>query len=146
MRITYIFLLVVTFDLLSCCWGHGWTQQGRHNNNNISEQFLVTCGPTDLQCKVERTEVNGMLIMLRRECSDTCYPSCRIRGFGINSELCENCCGTNGCNNYYPTSTASSHHSLYLTSVIVASSTSSLFPLVPCVVMVVWWFGVIIGD
>ncbi|KAG7175029.1 hypothetical protein Hamer_G015239 [Homarus americanus] len=83
-------------------WNHPCL--GRHNHSKVSDDFLVNCGPTDTLCRVERTEVNGVLIMLRRECSNSCYNNCRPKGFGINYEVCERCCKTDACNHIYPAS------------------------------------------
>lgn len=83
-------------------WNHPCL--GRHSNFRVSELNLVHCGPNDTSCRVERTEVNGVLIMLKRECTDLCYDSCRPKGFGIKYELCERCCSTDRCNDFYPTS------------------------------------------
>ncbi|XP_053648202.1 uncharacterized protein [Cherax quadricarinatus] len=79
---------------------------GRHNNHRVSDNYLVNCGPNDTICRVERTEVNGILIMLKRECTSLCYDSCRPKGFGINYELCETCCESDACNYNYPISQA----------------------------------------
>ncbi|XP_045128277.1 uncharacterized protein LOC123514415 [Portunus trituberculatus] len=79
---------------------------GRHGNSRVSEDYAVPCGPNDTFCRVERTEVNGVLTMLRRECTETCHMSCRLRGFGINTEVCEFCCTDDRCNHMYPTDTA----------------------------------------
>ncbi|XP_064097584.1 uncharacterized protein LOC135208959 [Macrobrachium nipponense] len=79
---------------------------GRHNGRNVSDDFLVECGYLDIFCRVERTEVNGILIMLTRECTNTCYYGCRPKGFGINYESCAQCCVTNACNHMYPVSRA----------------------------------------
>ncbi|KAK8397324.1 hypothetical protein O3P69_004787 [Scylla paramamosain] len=76
---------------------------GHHGNSNVSEDYAVSCGPNDTFCRVERTEVNGVLTVLRRECTDTCHMSCRLRGFGINNEVCEFCCKYDKCNHMYPT-------------------------------------------
>ncbi|KAG0722391.1 hypothetical protein GWK47_006059 [Chionoecetes opilio] len=84
---------------------------GRHGNLRVSEDYAVPCGPNATYCRVERTEVNGVLTMLRRECSQLCYQGCRLRGFGINNEVCEKCCTNNRCNHMYPTSRAARSHS-----------------------------------
>ncbi|RXG71502.1 hypothetical protein Avbf_11026, partial [Armadillidium vulgare] len=36
----------------------------------LHPHFIVNCGPRDIFCRVERTEVNGMLILLTRDCID----------------------------------------------------------------------------
>lgn len=61
--------------------------------------------------QVERTEVNGVLATLVRQCIDTCYYGCRPKGFGIQVETCANCCQTTGCNNFYPTLDIGGAHS-----------------------------------
>nr|XP_045617537.1 uncharacterized protein LOC123770019 isoform X3 [Procambarus clarkii]XP_045617538.1 uncharacterized protein LOC123770019 isoform X3 [Procambarus clarkii] len=82
---------------------------GHHNNHTVSDDYLVHCGRTDTLCRVERTEVNGILTMLKRECTNICYESCRPKGFGINYELCVQCCDKNGCNSMYPQSGVPPH-------------------------------------
>ncbi|XP_042860793.1 uncharacterized protein LOC122246334 [Penaeus japonicus] len=79
---------------------------GRHRDSEVNKTYLVICGPNDRYCRAERTEVNGVLVRLTRECSEVCYYGCRPKGFGINSEACAQCCETNGCNNMYPESSA----------------------------------------
>ncbi|XP_042211079.1 uncharacterized protein LOC121858626 [Homarus americanus] len=85
-------------------WSHPCL--GRHNGLNVSRDYLVRCGPNDLYCRAERTEVNGVLISLTRECTDICYFGCRPKGFGISSESCAKCCSSNACNDMYPPSSA----------------------------------------
>ncbi|XP_071538428.1 uncharacterized protein [Panulirus ornatus] len=80
---------------------------GRHNGLNVSTEYLVVCGPNDFFCRAERTEVNGVLITLTRECTDVCYIGCRPKGFGIGYEACAKCCNTDRCNHMYPLSGAS---------------------------------------
>ncbi|KAK7084792.1 hypothetical protein SK128_007054 [Halocaridina rubra] len=79
---------------------------GRHDGLKVNEDFLVSCGPRDFYCRAERTEVNGVLITLVRECSNVCYYGCRPKGFGISYESCAECCTSHGCNNMYPVSSA----------------------------------------
>ncbi|XP_069157504.1 uncharacterized protein [Procambarus clarkii] len=80
---------------------------GRHNGRNVSDEYLVACGLKDIYCRVERTEVNGVLITLTRECTDVCYFGCRPKGFGISQESCAKCCSIHACNHIYPLSWAS---------------------------------------
>ncbi|XP_050697499.1 collagen alpha-2(I) chain-like [Eriocheir sinensis] len=100
-------------------WSHPCL--GRHNGLNVSTDYLVVCGPKDNYCKAERTEVNGVLIYLARECTDTCHFGCRPRGFGISSEACSKCCQTPACNHMYPPSHASpgTAPSMILVAVVV---------------------------
>lgn len=62
--------------------------------------------------QVERTEVNGVLTMLTRECSKGCHFGCRPKGFGISYETCSKCCQSDFCNHVYPLSSALSHRPL----------------------------------
>nr|XP_027220417.1 uncharacterized protein LOC113812694 [Penaeus vannamei] len=80
---------------------------GRHSGLPVDTEYLVACGPNDKYCRVERTEVNGILILLTRECTDECYYGCRPKGFGINFESCAQCCNSHACNDMYPESAAS---------------------------------------
>ncbi|KAK8397370.1 hypothetical protein O3P69_004827 [Scylla paramamosain] len=103
-------------------WSHPCL--GRHNGLNVSTDYLVPCGPKDLYCKAERMEVNGVLIYLARECTDTCHFGCRPRGFGISYETCSKCCQTSACNHMYPPSLSPAtpgppHPLLLLTLVVV---------------------------
>ncbi|CAL4061222.1 unnamed protein product, partial [Meganyctiphanes norvegica] len=77
---------------------------GRHNGTTLDPAHIVTCGPRDRYCRVDRTEVNGILTDLTRECTDECFYGCRPKGFGIYIEQCAHCCNTTDCNNMYPTS------------------------------------------
>ncbi|XP_053648064.2 uncharacterized protein [Cherax quadricarinatus] len=86
-------------------WNHPCL--GRHHGMNVSADYLVACGPNDIFCRVERTEVNGVLITLTRECTDVCYFGCRPKGFGISYESCAKCCTIHACNDMYPLSRAS---------------------------------------
>ncbi|XP_042867922.1 uncharacterized protein LOC122250527 [Penaeus japonicus] len=86
-------------------WNHPCL--GRHSGHTVDTDYLVTCGPNDRYCRAERTEVNGILILLTRECTDDCYYGCRPKGFGINFESCAQCCDSHACNDMYPESLAS---------------------------------------
>ncbi|XP_027210349.2 uncharacterized protein [Penaeus vannamei] len=110
------FLVSVTQGNLACysctldfrkseyVWDHPCL--GRHRDSEVNKTYLVVCGPNDRYCRAERTEVNGVLVKLTRECSEVCYYGCRPKGFGINSEACAQCCDSNGCNNMYPESSS----------------------------------------
>ncbi|XP_018012990.1 uncharacterized protein LOC108670051 [Hyalella azteca] len=74
---------------------------GRHGEA-VHPDYLVNCGVRDIFCKVERTEINGVLTTLARSCIDTCYFGCRPRGLGIYVEVCAKCCNTDACNDFYP--------------------------------------------
>ncbi|CAG0904521.1 unnamed protein product [Darwinula stevensoni] len=78
---------------------------GRHTP--LDRAYVVRCGIKDRYCKVEVTQVNGVLTQLRRECTEVCYYGCRLRGFGIRNLVCSQCCNRHGCNRDFPTAAAS---------------------------------------
>ncbi|XP_074649377.1 uncharacterized protein LOC141904643 [Tubulanus polymorphus] len=59
---------------------------------NLSDIDVIRCGKRDKYCKVERQEVQGVVINIERGCADKCYWGCRYNGFGLTYLRCTSCC------------------------------------------------------
>ncbi|XP_014671222.1 PREDICTED: uncharacterized protein LOC106811992 [Priapulus caudatus] len=64
----------------------------------FNSTHYVQCQESYRFCQVERVEVNGVIVNIRRGCADECVVGCRTSGYGITTHRCLSCCNTSLCN------------------------------------------------
>ncbi|KAK0413407.1 hypothetical protein QR680_006784 [Steinernema hermaphroditum] len=70
------------------------------SSEKMGHDMTRVCSAREDYCSSAVTNLNGFLVEINRDCSESCSPGCWEHGFGLFQTLCIRCCNSSLCNDF----------------------------------------------